>query len=185
MPKKIVIPDVHGWNPAIEEFVDVKGATLILEHSLVSLQKWEAKWNKPYFSKEEKTNEEVLDYIRCMTMTKDVDPLIYNYIPGETIKEIADYINAPMTATTFSGNKPEGGAKTIGGDKVTAEIIYYWMIALNIPMEYRKWHLNQLITLIHVCEIKNTPPKKMSKNDIAARNKSLNAKRRAALHTRG
>lgn len=183
---KITIPDVHGWDSNNEEFIDIKGATLILEHSLVSLQKWEAKWNKPYLGKQEKTQEEVIDYIRCMTMTKassEVDPRLYNYIPKETVEKIAAYINAPMTATTFSnlgsGNGPAGK------EVITAEIVYYWMIKMGVPIEFRKWHLNQLMTLLKVCEIKEAPQKKMGRGDLNARNKALNAKRRAALHTHG
>lgn len=185
MPKKIVIPEMNGWDSKREEFVSVKETAITLEHSLISLQKWESKWHKPYFSKQEKTTEEVIDYIRCMTLTPNVDPDIYNYIPSNIIGEIAEYINDPMTATTFGGQQVNGPQRTIGGDKITAEIIYYWMIALDIPVEYRKWHLNQLITLIRICEIKQSPGKKMGKNDIMAQNRALNAKRRAARHSRG
>lgn len=185
MPKTIVIPKMNGWDPKKEEFVNIEGATITLEHSLISLQKWESKWHKPYFSKNEKTTEEVIDYIRCMTITPNINPEIYNYIPSNIIGEIAEYINDPMTATTFGGEKVQGTSRTIGGDKITAEIIYYWMIALGIPVEYRKWHLNQLLTLIRVCEIKQSPGKKMGKNDIMAQNRALNAKRRAARHSRG
>lgn len=180
---KITVPDISGWNPDIEEFVDKKGATLILEHSLVSLQRWESKWHKPYLSDKEKTTEEILDYIRCMTVTPNVDPDIYNYIPESSIKEIAEYIDNPMTATTFSNASQIGGR--VSREVVTAEVIYYWMIALNIPMEYRKWHLNQLLTLIRVCEIKQGPQKKMGRNELNARNRALNAKRRAAMNTHG
>lgn len=186
MPKKITIPDVNGWDPNIEEFVDVKGATLILEHSLISLQKWEAKWHKPYLNDKNKTPEETVDYIRCMTtktIPNEIDDRIYNYIPENMVMEIVDYINDPMTATKFSNGGPGGGKPS--REKITAEIIYYWMIALSIPMEYRKWHLNQLLTLIRVCEIKQSPGKKMGKQELAARNRALNAQRRAALHTHG
>lgn len=179
---KITIPGINGWDPYKEEFVETKETTLILEHSLISLQKWEAKWHKPYLKEKEKTAEEILDYIKCMTLTQNVDPEVYSHIPEKEIEKIAHYIEDPMTATTFSNSGPGGSGR---GEVVTAEIIYYWMIALNIPMEYRKWHLNQLLTLIRVCEIKNSPGKKMSSRDINARNKSLNAQRKAMLHTHG
>lgn len=183
MPKKIVLNDINGWDPDKEEFVNIKGQTLILEHSLVSLQKWESKWQKPYISDKPKTPEEMIDYIKCMCMTPNVDERIFYYLPPKVVDEIAEYIDAPMTATTFSKNAPGiGGASK---EVVTAEIIYYWMISLNIPMEFRKWHLNQLITLIKVCQIKNAPNKKMGKQELAARNKALNAQRRAKLHTHG
>lgn len=180
---KITIPDQHGWNPVTEEFVDVKGTSLILEHSLVSLQKWESKWHKPYLGKTEKSSEEIIDYIRCMTITQNVDPSVYNYIPREEIERIAKYIDDPMTATTFSNGGPAG--RRGSSEIVTAEVIYYWMIALNIPMEYRKWHLNQLLTLIRVCEIKQDPGKKMGRGELNARNRALNAQRRAKMHSRG
>lgn len=180
---KITIPDVDGWDQYKEEFVKIKGSVLTLEHSLISLQKWEAKWHKPYLSDKAKTPEEMIDYIRCMSLTQNVDDDIFNYIPESEIKKVADYIDNPMTATTFSnGGLPGNGRK---GEIITAEIIYYWMIALNIPMEYRKWHLNQLLTLIRVCEIKQSPGKKMGKGELAARNRALNAQRRAKMHTHG
>ena len=177
---KIVIPDINdGWDPVKKEFVNVKGATLILEHSLVSVQKWEAKWHVPYMSTENKTNEMVLDYIKCMVMfPHEFDEEVINYIPKKELEEVVKYINDPMTATTFSDNSKNGGGST-KKEKVTAEIVYYWMIALNIPMEY------QLLTLIHVCEIKNAPQQKMGRNEIMARNRALNAQRRARMRSKG
>lgn len=180
----IEIPDVEFYNDATEEFVKVKGTTLQLEHSLVSVSKWESKWNKAFLNSNDKTNEQVLDYIRCMTITKNVDPNVYLYIPADEMKKITDYIEAPMTATWFA----DDSTNKVGGSKseiVTSELMYYWMIALNIPVEFQRWHLNRLLTLIRVCNIKNTPPKKMSKRDIMSRNKSLNEQRKAALMTRG
>lgn len=187
MPKKIIIPDIKdGWDPVNEVFVTQKGATLVLEHSLVSLQKWESKWHVPYLGNDKKTNEQVVDYIKCMTVfPHDVDEEIYKYIPRKELNEIAKYISDPMTATTFSDNSKQNGSSSPKKEVITAEIVYYWMIALNIPMEYRKWHLNQLLTLIHVCEIKNAPQQKMGRNEILARNRALNAQRRAKMHSKG
>ena len=181
---EIHIPDVEGWDQNKEEFVTKKGADLILEHSLVSLQKWEAKWKKPYLLDNNKTDEEMLDYVRCMTMTKNVDPDLYYYIPKEEMEKIAKYINDPMTATTITNRRPGSRSKEI----VTAELIYFWMINYNIPMEYRKWHLNQLIMLIRVCEVKNesgNKGSKMSMNEIYASNRAENARRRAMAHSKG
>jgi hypothetical protein len=182
---KITIPDiVDGWDPVRKEFVNQRGATLVLEHSLVSVQKWESKWHIPYTSTE-KTNEQVLDYIKCMVVfPHEVDDKVFDYIPKGELKRIADYIHDPMTATTFSDTSKSSG-KSFKQEKVTAEIVYYWMIAFNIPMEYRKWHFNQLLTLIHVCELKQGPQQKMGKNEILARNKALNAQRRAKMHSKG
>ena len=177
---KIVIPGIELYDEEKEEFITTKPQTLHLEHSLVSLAKWESKWNKPFLTKENKTYEETIDYIRCMTITQNISEDTYRLLTSENIQQINDYIELPMTATTFSNQK-----KPPSKDVVTAEIIYYWMISLNIPFECQKWHLNRLLTLINVCNIKNQPSKKMSKRDILNRNKALNKARREALNTKG
>ena len=172
---------LEGWDDDKQEFVEPKTQRLQLEHSLVSLSKWESKWHKPFYSKKELTAEELLDYIRCMTLNKNVDSDVYNHLTEKNVKEIKDYIDDPMTATTFSKEDKGRG----NGETVTSELIYYWMIASNIPFECQKWHLNRLITLIRVCGVKNTPPKKRSKRDIMSRNAALNAARRAKMHSKG
>ena len=177
---KIVIPGIELYDEEKEEFINTKPQTLHLEHSLVSLSKWESKWNKPFLTKDNKTYEETIDYIRCMTITQNISEDTYRLLTSENIQQINDYIELPMTATTFSNQK-----KPPSKDVVTAEIIYYWMISLNIPFECQKWHLNRLLTLINVCNIKNQPSKKMSKRDILNRNKALNKARREALNTKG
>lgn len=171
----------EGWDDEKQEFVEPKTQRLQLEHSLVSLSKWESKWHKPFYSKKELTAEELLDYIRCMTLTKNVDLDVYNHLTEKNVKEVKDYIEDPMTATTFSKEDKGRG----NGETVTSELIYYWMIASNIPFECQKWHLNRLITLIRVCGVKNTPPKKRSKRDIMSRNAALNAARRKQMNTKG
>ncbi|HQE50412.1 MAG TPA: hypothetical protein PKV93_13810 [Fervidobacterium sp.] len=178
---QITIPAVELWDERKQEFVTTKEQTLQLEHSLVSLSKWESKWCKPFLTKEEKTFEETLDYIKCMTITQNVDPEVYNYLTKENIEEINKYIEAPMTATYFSDDKTAKPSR----EQITAELIYYWMIALNIPFECQKWHLNRLLTLIKVCNIKNQPPKKRSRKEIMSRNAALNAARRKRLNTKG
>ena len=179
---RIEIPiSPEGWDEENEEFVESKVQTLQLEHSLVSLSKWESKWCKPFFSTDNKTYEEVLDYIKCMTLTQNVKPEVYKYLPEKNITEITDYINAPMTATTFN----ETLAKGRGRDIITSELIYYWMIAFNIPVEFQKWHINRLLTLIRVCEIKNSPGKKMSSKEITSQYAALNAARKKKLNTKG
>lgn len=177
---QITIPDTELWNEETNEFVQQKGQVLQLEHSLVSLSKWESKWCKPFLSKTPKTLEETIDYIRCMTLTQNVHSGIYNGITNDIIEQVSRYIEAPMTATTFSNEK-----KVVNNDIITAEIIYHWMIALNVPFECQKWHLNRLLTLINVCNIKNQPKKKGSKRDIYSRNAALNAARRERLNTTG
>lgn len=177
---KITIPSIELFDEVKNEFIQSKEQTIQFEHSLVSLSKWESKWCKPFLSKEEKSFEETLDYIRCMTVTQNVDESIYYRLTNDQIKDVLDYIDKEMTATKISSDK-----KTVNRDIVTAEIIYYSMIALNIPFECQKWHLNRLLTLINVCNIKNTPPKKMGKKELMRRNAELNAARRNSLKTGG
>ena len=177
----ITIPSCEMYDESTEEFVYAKEQTLQLEHSLVSLSKWESKWCKPFLSKQDKTMEETIDYVRCMTVNQVTDPTVYSRLTLDNLNSINEYIGSPMTATTFS-NTPKGGSS---GEQVTSELIYYWMIALNIPFECQKWHLNRLLTLIRVCEVKNQPPKKMSKREIMSRNAALNAARRKKLGTKG
>ena len=171
----------EGWDEGKQEFVEPTYKVLQLEHSLVSISKWESKWCKAFLSKGEKSIEETLDYIKCMTITQGVDPDVYNHLTMENIRQVNEYIEAPMTATVFYEREKTGGSREV----VTSELIYYWMIALNIPVEFQKWHLNRLLTLIRVCNIKNTPPKKMSRRDIMSRNAALNAARRKSLNTSG
>ena len=178
---QITIPAREMWDEQNNEFVYTNEQTLQLEHSLISLSKWESKWNKPFLSKESKTYEETLDYVKCMTLTQKVSPEIYANLTDENMRDIQRYIEAPMTATTFSEEKNTKGNREI----VTSELIYYWMIALGIPLECEKWHLNRLLTLVRVCNIKNSPPKKRGKNAIMSRNASLNAARRKRLNSKG
>ena len=179
---KITIPETEFYDQKTNTFYNIKETTLQLEHSLVSLAKWESKWHIPFLGKSEKTTDMFLDYVRCMTITQNVNPLTYYGLTSDNIEAIKAYIDDPMTATWFSNkNKRKGNP----GKAITAEIIYYWMVALEIPIECEKWHLNRLLTLIKVCNIKNQPSKKMSKRDIYNQNRMLNEARKAKYHTRG
>ncbi len=178
----ITIPDQELYNEATEEFVNVKGRELRLEHSLVSLSKWESKLHKPFLTKEDKSRTESIEYIKCMTITQNVDVDFYKSIPNAVINEVSAYIENPMTATSFTEQEEK---RTINREVITAEIIYYWMVALQIPMECQKWHLNRLLTLINVCNIKNQPKKKMTRGQIHARNAALNAARRERFKSAG
>ena len=175
MPLTITIPESEWWDEQNEEFVYTKRQRLVLEHSLVSLSKWESEHHKPFLSKEPMTLQETLDYIRCMTITQNVDPKVYRLIDDATIAKVNSYIEDSMTETWFNEDNKKKGGKS---EQITAEIIYYWMTALQIPQEYQKWHLNRLITLIRVCSIKNQPEKKMSQAETIARHRELNAIRR-------
>ena len=177
---QITIPAFEYFNDETQSFHQVKDTVLRMEHSLISISKWESRWNKPFISSK-KNVEETIDYARCMTITQNVDPAVYFALTDEHVKTINEYIDLPMTATTFTDEQN----KKFNREIITAEIIYYWMIALQIPSEYRTWHLNQLITLIRVCNIKNSPPKKMSAKERASHNRALNAARRQALNSKG
>lgn len=178
---QITIPATEQWDEKNQVFVKTDKQVLRLEHSLVSLHKWESKWHKSFLFTKEKTYEETLDYIKCMTLTQNVNPDVYYCLTNENITQINEYIADPMTATYIYEDEKKG----INRDKVTAELIYYWMISLEIPFECQKWHLNQLLALIKVCNVKNNPKKKMSNRDILSRNKALNEARKKSMHTRG
>ena len=175
---KITVPGVELWDERNEVFITTKDATLTLEHSLVSVSKWEAKWKKPFLGQKDRTRAETIDYIRCMTISQNVNPDVYLAIDNRIIRRVNEYINDSMTATWFTEQKKGPPTRK----NITSELIYYWMISLNIPFECQKWHLNRLLTLIRVCEIKNAPAKKMSKGAVAKQNAAINAQRRRGRH---
>jgi len=178
---KITVPGKELYDEENNRFLETRPQELQLEHSLVSISKWESKWKKPFLSKGNKNNNEIMDYIVCMTLTQNVDPIVYASMTQSVIDEITEYINAPMTATTFSKETKTSNSSEV----VTSELIYYWMISFDIPFECQKWHLNRLLTLINVCNIKNQPAKKTSHKDLVAKNRALNAERRAKYNTKG
>lgn len=178
---KLFVKGIELYDEENGVFIYTKDTVLCLEHSLISLSRWESKWHKPFLDKAEKTREEIRDYVRCMTITQNVDENVYLAITDENYLELDAYMNDPMTATWFNDkHNPKSNQRT-----VTAELIYYWMIQLGIPPEYEKWHLNRLLTLIRVCNNENAPKKKMKNKDILTQNAQLNAARRKAHHTRG
>lgn len=178
---QITVPAIELWDERTEQFIKRKEQTLQLEHSLVSISKWESRWHKPFLGKGDKTNEEILDYVKCMTITQNVDPDIYNYLTASNFEHIENYIDDPMTATTFSEEKSSKGSNKI----VTSEVIYAWMIALQIPTKFEKWHLNRLLTQIRTCSAMNQPSKKKSKKELASQYAALNAANRKKFNSRG
>lgn len=179
---EIRIDGKEFWNQEKEEFVNTKGITLRLEHSLISISKWEAKYKRPFISDGPKTLQETYDYIAFMSLDKNVSMTELEGITEEDYKKILDYIHDPMTATKITQNAKN---KPKSNHVLTSEEIYYDMTALNIPFECEKWHLNRLITLIQIASIKNEPPKKMSKSEIYRQNAELNRVRRAQHHSKG
>lgn len=183
MPLTLIIENEELWDPQKDEFITVKPQKIVLEHSLVSISKWEAKWHVSFIDDGFKSQEQLEHYIKCMTITQNVDPMVFKVICSSSalMNQITDYISDPMSATWFSENKQQTRKK----EKMTSELIYYLMIAYNVPAEYQKWHLNRLLTLLRICGIKNEPPKKMGKNEIINSNRALNAARRKRLGTKG
>lgn len=178
---QIYVPGVDGWDEVKEEFVSLPGTNLVLEHSLISISKWESKWHKAFLGKDQKTPEQIIDYIKCMTITPNVKAEVYDCLTKENIDQVMAYIEDPMTATTITDRNGRRASREV----VTSELIYYWMVALEIPFECQKWHINRLMMLIQICSIKNQPDKKMSKKSTAQQNAMLNAARRHKSHTRG
>ena len=170
----------ESFDETTNEFVNADTIVLDFEHSLVSLSKWESEFEKPFLSAD-KTPEEILFYLRCMLLTPDIAPEVFHRLSQENIEEINNYINAKMTATWFASKEPYKPNREV----ITAELIYYWMISLNIPFECQHWHLARLLTLIKVCNQKNQPAKKMSAKDAMAQQRSLNAQRKARMGTSG
>ena len=181
----ITIPQREFFNEETSEFIYSKEAKIVLEHSLVSLSKWESKWGKPFNDGKPKTIAEIVDYIRCMTITQNIPGDVYDGITPELIERVNAYIDEPMTATTFRSIEKNDPKRKVNKDIITAEIIYYWMFSYNIPLECQKWHLNKLLTLIRVFNVKNTPQKKMSQKDTLKHHRELNAARKKRLGTRG
>lgn len=181
MFKLRIVPPDEVYDPRSQEFIYIKPQTILLEHSLLSISKWESFWKKSFV--ETKLNrEELYDYIRCMTITQNVDDRLYMFLTEKDYNNILDYIKDPMTATTITDRRPgRPGKKEI----VTSELVYYWMISYGIPVEEcQKWHFNRLMTLIRICSVKENPSK-MSKKDIYSMNRAENAARRAKSHSRG
>ena len=177
---EITIPPREFYSDQTNEFYEFKGATLTMEHSLVSLQKWEARWNKPFLSTK-LSYEESIDYFKCMTLNKNVDPYAYKSMTEQNIKALNDYIYRKMTPTVFTNEQKS----RLNDQFITAEDIYSWMFELQMPLECEKWHLNRLIDQIKVCMLDRQPKKKMSKKDTTAMYARINAERRKKFNTKG
>lgn len=185
---EIHIDSIEMFDERRQEFIRIPPVNLQLEHSLISISKWESKWHKPFIkSSNQLSQEEIIDYIKCMTISPgNVDSKVYYFLSQDNVNKIIDYIKDPMTATWFKEEKNSPKSREI----ITSELIYYWMVALQIPFECQKWHLNRLLTLIRVCNSKNEesmPNKKnkLSKGELMSRNAALNAQRKAKLHSKG
>lgn len=179
MPLTITIEKQEAYNEDTREFYQIPETKLVLEHSLISISKWESIWHVPFIGNKNITPEQAFSYIKCMTINTQPNEMVYNMLNQEHMKMIDEYMQNPMTAQKFYNEK-----KGRPGE-ITSELIYYWMIQLQIPIEFEKWHFNKLYTLIKLCGYKNKDPKKMSKSEALRQHKALNAQRKAKLHTRG
>lgn len=171
------------FNNITEEFIQIPRSVITIEHSLKSIREWESRWKLPFFSDEEKTPEQILDYIRCMTVNKNVDPNAYSFISAATFKRIESYLEDPMNGTKIYSNRPQDNKPKAlpKKKKMSSEEVYFQMIALGIPVEWgEKLHFNYLNSLIHVCAIKSNPDKKMTKEESAKYQRQLNEQRRKA-----
>ena len=177
----VFIPEREYYDGVTETFITTPARSLVLEHSLVAISKWESKWMKPFLGKNSKTNEEIYDYIRCMIIGDDCDMFTLRNMPQTELDKITNYIQSSSTATTITQSKDSKPSREI----ITSELIYYWMVAFNIPFECQHWHLNRLLTLVNICNIKNSPPKKQSPRETLSRNAALNAARKKAMKTSG
>lgn len=184
----LIIEGDERWDPDINEFIYGDPTEIKMEHSLVSIAKWESKHHVSFLNTVEKTSEQMIDYMKLMILNKNINDEVFDKMISQEkyLKQIKDYMNDPMTATKFTREQQRSARMNQGGEYITAETIYYWMVALQIPFDpCEKWHINRLLTLVQFCNIKNSPPKKMSRNEIYAQNKALNEARKAKYHTRG
>jgi hypothetical protein len=178
---KLIINQQEHYDEVNSEFVKLNGQTIELEHSLLSLSKWESIYQIPFLGPETKTSDQVMTYIKCMILTPDVDESIFQHFTQEDLDKIDKYINSKESATTFGIMPQQKGP----GEVITSELIYYWMVAFNIPFECEKWHINRLFSLVRICNIKNSKPKKMSRHEIAEQNRALNEQRKKQYNTTG
>lgn len=182
---EITIPSGDRFDETTRTFITLKKDVKIsLEHSLISISRWESMYKRPYLSKDRgpQNGDEILDYIKCMTITQNVDPMAYYFLSRENLEAINKYIGEDQTATTFRTHKiPRRGRS----ETVTSELIYYWMFSMGIPKECERWHISRLFTLIHVFDVKNSKPKKRSKKEMIAERNALNKARRAKYNTSG
>lgn len=182
---KLTIPKTTLFNEETNKFSDVQETTLSMEHSLVSVSKWEQFMGKPFLGRDTRTDEETLHYIKCMVLSpEDVSEDVFRALTPDNMNAISEYINHKMTATWFSNQAPANSRTN--GEVVTAEVMYYWLVALQIDFQVQHWHLNTMLTLVRVTNIKNDPKKKMMpKEDAAAERARLNAERKAQYKSKG
>lgn len=178
---RITIFGDEFFDETAEQFIYPDAVELEFEHSLVSLSKWESKFEKPFLSETSKTAEEILAYIEAMIITPNCPPGVLGKLSQANLDEIHAYIESKQTGTTFRDTGKDRGK----AEPISAELIYYWMVGFNVPFECQHWHLNRLFSLLRVCSIKQSKPTKMSKSEMAASRRALNQRRLNELNTNG
>lgn len=177
----LIVPGTEVYNEETSEFGSEGDVVLELEHSLASLSKWESNYERPFLADDEKSEGEILGYIKAMVLTPNVAAETYENLTRENFEEINKYIEAKQTATTIY--EPPGTSSS--RETITAELIYYWMTVFHIPFECENWNLNRLFMLIRICSIKQSPPKKESATTRAARQREMNERRRQSMNSTG
>jgi hypothetical protein len=177
---RITVTMSESFDEEKQEFLS-ETFDLELEHSLVSVSKWESIWEKPFLVQEDKTPEEVFSYIECMILNPDPPPEIVYKLSERDLKVVHDHIASKATATWFNEQKVAGRSS----ETFTSELIYFWMSSFAIPFEAENWHLSRLLTLIRIHNVKNQKPKKMNRNEMAAQRRAENERRKKALGTTG
>lgn len=178
---KIHVPPKEWYDEKRNEFISFDGADIELEHSLYSISEWESKWEKPFAKDSAMKRVEFLDYVRCMALNK-VDKLAYLSLTNKNVADINNYIKARHTATWFQKTNAPNGRRS---ETITSELVYYWMIEHGIPFSCDRWNFNRLMTLIEVCNRKNSKPGKRNQNDMLLEQHRLNMERRKRLNTNG
>lgn len=181
---KLTIGSDELYDEEKSEFIIKDGFTIHLEHSLLAISVWEQRFCKPFLGRGEKTKEETLGYVEAMILDEDYPDDVLDRMTPHHLSKVNDYVDSPATATTFSDladKKPSRGPSQV----ITSELIYYWMASANVPFECERWHLNRLFALLRIFDVKNSKQKKMSRSEIASRNRALNEQRKAQLNTRG
>ncbi len=181
MPLTVTIPGKELFDQQSKTFITIPATTVTLEHSLLSISKWESKWKRSYFIKEPMTIDQSIDYIACMCLTKNIDPKIFRFMDKKTAQEISNYIADPMTATTIKHRDKKPSREII-----TSELVYYWMVNFGIPFDpCQKWHFNRLMTLIEIATIKEAGDQKMPRKEMLKQRALLNSQRKAKYNTHG
>lgn len=181
---RLTLPSTDFWDPRKEEYVQIGGYEVDLEYSLFTIARWESKWKKPFITSLPKfTRKDEIEWYKAMCMTEGIPDEAWMVMTPKIRQDIYDYVTDPMSATTINhrGPKTPGGPKTI----MTAELVYYYMVTLGVPFECEHWHFNRLMKLVDVCFVKNSPPKKMGKQEAAQMYRELNARNRAKYNSRG